>query len=46
MNVVRATRVEAHHTYLLYMFLLPVRPPSLTYWGLGVMLEPYALDVV
>ena len=26
--------------------LLPVRPPSQTYLTLGVMLEPYALDVV
>ena len=26
--------------------LLPRRPPSLTYLGLGVMLEPYARHVV
>ena len=29
-----------------YIYLLPVRPPSLTYLTLGVMLEPYARDVV
>ena len=29
-----------------WVTLLPVRPPSRTYLGLGVMLEPYALDVV
>ena len=29
-----------------FQLLLPVRPPSRTYLGLGVMLEPYALDVV
>ena len=29
-----------------YNILLPVRPSSLTYWGLGVMLVPYALDVM
>ena len=26
--------------------LLPVRPPSRTYLGLGVMLEPYVMHVV
>ena len=25
----------------MYVSLLPTPPPSLTYWGLGVMLEPY-----
>ena len=35
------------HTFACtYDCLLPVRPPSLTYLGLGVMLEPYARHVV
>ena len=29
-----------------HSILLPVRPPSRTYWCLGVMLEPYPLDGV
>ena len=29
-----------------FLILLPFRPPSLTYWGLGVMLEPYVRHVV
>ena len=33
----------SHHAY---GALLPVRPSSRTYLSLGVMLEPYALDVV
>ena len=40
------TRKNTFISNILYCFLLPVRRPSRTYLTLGIMLEPYALDVV
>ena len=44
----RQQEAEQHSSRptLLSSYLLPARPPSLTYLTLGVMLEPYARDVV
>ena len=48
MGVIFAASLDMGENFLdiLHEVLLPVRPPSLTYLTLGVMMGPYARDVV